>query len=231
MPLRRLLLSLCLAPAVTLAQQTQAGSDGACPGITVDIAALTACYGKRDATPSPASSLHVAALPLQDVAPMKRSASGRHVAASEANRLRESYPGRIALLDIRAVVEVVYSGRPDAVDLHVPFREPVLPLQWSPATNGLKMQRNPDFADQVKAELARLDWPEDSLLLLLCRSGEMSAIAADVLEAAGLRHVFTVVDGFEGDLSANSRRDVNGWKNSGGRWHLAPAQHLAAATP
>jgi len=230
MTLRRLLLPIFLAPAVALAQYQVVGDD-ACPKFAVDIAAFATCDGDRVAVPGHASSLHVAALPMQEVSPLKRSDGGRHVTAAEANRIRDSYPGQIALLDIRARVEVVYSGRPDVVDVHVPFREPALPLQWNPATNSLKMQRNPDFADQVKAELARLDWPEDSILLLLCRSGEMSAIAADVLEAAGLPNVVTIVDGFEGDLSASGRRDVNGWKNSGGRWHFVPADRLAAVTP
>lgn len=229
MNLRHLLLPLCVAPAVALAQAKVVGDD-ACPRHSVDIAAFATCDGDRVTVPGHASSLRVAALPVREVAPLKRSDSGRHVTAAEANRLRASYPGQVALLDIRSRVEVVYSGSPDVVDIRVPFREPALPLQWNPATDNLKMQRNPDFADQVKAELARLDWPEDSILLLLCRSGEMSAIAADVLEAAGLPHVFTIVDGFDGDLGTSGRRDVNGWKNSGGRWHLVPTDRLAAAT-
>ena len=29
---------------------------------------------------------------------------------------------------------------------------------------------------------------------------------------------YTVVDGFEGDKSAEGKRTVNGWKNAGGEW-------------
>jgi rhodanese-related sulfurtransferase len=227
--LPRLLLALYVAPALVAAQVQLAGDD-ACARPAAEIMAAAACPGSRAAAPAAASSPVVAFVPLQDVAPLKRSESGRHVTSPEADRLRNAYPGRIALIDIRSRAEIAYAGRPDLVDVYVPFREPELPLQWNPATNGLKMQRNPHFADQVRAELARLDWPEDSVLLLLCRSGEMSAIAADVLQAAGLPQVVTVVDGFDGDLGPGGRRDVNGWKNSVGRWHLVPVERLAAST-
>jgi rhodanese-related sulfurtransferase len=88
------------------------------------------------------------------------------------------------------------------------------------------MQRNPAFVDEVRAELARRDWPEDSVILLLCRSGERSAIAADALAAAGLPRVFTIVDGFEGDLGASGQRIVNGWKNAGAPWQARPLARL-----
>jgi rhodanese-related sulfurtransferase len=228
MRVHRALLSLLVSPFAAFAQ-TQVVGDEACPKYAVDMAYFATCDGDRVARPSVASTLHVTAVAPQDVPPLKRTDSGRHVTAAEADRIRQAYPGRFALIDIRSRLEVVYAGQPDAVDIHVPFREPVLPLQWNAASNGPKMQRNPAFVDAVKAELARLDWPDDSILLLLCRSGEMSAIAADALTAAGLPHVFTIVDGFEGDLGASGRRDVNGWKNAGGRWQAQPVARLAAA--
>jgi rhodanese-related sulfurtransferase len=226
---RNALLPLLLAPAAALAQVQVVGDD-ACPKYAVDIAAFATCDGDRVAQPAPAATLRIAAVPPQEIPPIKRSDSGLHVTAAEAARLRRDYPGQVALVDIRSRVEVAYAGAPDVVDIHVPYMEPVLPLQWNAATNSPKLQRNAAFVAQSKAELARHDRPDDSALLLLCRAGEHSAIAADALAAAGLVRVYTIVDGFEGDIGARGRRDVNGWKNAGGDWQAQPLARLTPVT-
>lgn len=219
--------ALLLAPAAALAQIQVVGDD-ACPTYAVDIAAFASCDGDRIARPA-AAPLRIAALPEQAVPAHKRSDSGRHVSAAEAHRIREALPGQVLLIDIRSRLETFYSGQPDVVDIHVPYLEPAHPLQWNPATGSLKMQRNPTFVDEIKAELARRDGPAEPTILLLCRAGERSAIAADALAAAGLRSVYTIVDGFEGDIGASGRRDVNGWKNAVGHWRALPIARLNAA--
>lgn len=39
-----------------------------------------------------------------------------------------------------------------------------------------------------------------------------------VLRRSRYTKVYSVVDGFEGDLSAEGRRDVNGWRKAGLPW-------------
>lgn len=225
---KQVLIALLAAPAVALAQIQVVGDD-ACPKYAVDIAAFATCDGDKVAQPAPLSTLRIAALPQAQVPAIKQSAVGLHVTAAEASRLRNEHVGQVVLIDIRSRAEVAFAGQPDVVDIHVPYMEPVLPLQWNPATGSLKMQRNPAFVEQVKAELSRHDWPRDTAILLLCRAGERSAIAADALVAAGLARVYTIVDGFEGDIGVSGRRDVNGWKNAGGRWQAQPLARLTSA--
>ncbi len=61
--------------------------------------------------------------------------------------------------------------------------------------------------------------PTDTVLLM-CRSGDRSAKAVDMLAAAGFKNVYTVTDGFEGDKVKDpesvfhGKRMRNGWKNS-----------------
>ena len=59
-------------------------------------------------------------------------------------------------------------------------------------------------------------------MLLICRSGDRSARAANLLSQLGYTSVYTVVDGFEGDAVAagekRGQRIVNGWKNAGLPW-------------
>jgi len=215
-------MSVLLIPGLALAQ-IQVVGEGACPKFAADIESFATCDGDRVTAATAAAPLKIAALPSQQVAAHKRSDSGLYVSAAEARRIRQDFPGQVVLLDIRSRIEVAYAGQPTSVDVHVPYREPALPLQWSPASSTLKMQRNPAFVEQVRSALARLDGPTDPVILLLCRSGRSSAIAADALTAAGLTRVYTIVDGFEGDIGASGRRDVNGWKNAGGDWQAKPA--------
>ena len=43
-----------------------------------------------------------------------------------------------------------------------------------------------------------------------------------VLRRSRYTKVYSVVDGFEGDLSAEGRRDVNGWRKAGLPWSYKP---------
>jgi hypothetical protein len=65
--------------------------------------------------------------------------------------------------------------------------------------------------------------PTDTILVT-CRSGGRSAIAVNMLAAAGYTNVYNIVDGMEGDLVDDpasvfhGQRMKNGWKNSGVPW-------------
>ena len=43
-------------------------------------------------------------------------------------------------------------------------------------------------------------------MLLLCRSGKRSALAAEAATHAGFEHAFNVCEGFEGELNATRHR-------------------------
>jgi hypothetical protein len=54
----------------------------------------------------------------------------------------------------------------------------------------------------------------------MCRSGDRSAKAVDLLAAAGIKDAYSVIDGVEGDKVTDpdsvfvGKRMKNGWKNS-----------------
>jgi rhodanese-related sulfurtransferase len=92
----------------------------------------------------------------------------------------------------------------------------------------------PDFVSRV-SEVAK---PKDTLLVM-CRSGGRSAIAANMLAKAGFTNVYNITDGMEGDAVKNpdslfvGQRLVNGWKNSGSPWtyDLTPDRMLLPKVP
>jgi len=51
------------------------------------------------------------------------------------------------------------------------------------------------------------------VVLLLCRSGKRSALAAEVAAKAGFTRVFNVLEGFEGEIDEQQHRGVSdGWR-------------------
>ena len=107
-------------------------------------------------------------------------------------------------------------------DANVPYMvEPDFPV-WDDARSTLKLEANPDFISEVRRRLNAKGLNPDSTVVLICRSGDRSAAASNLLAEAGFKTVYSVVDGFEGDLAADGpnagRRAVNGWKNSGLPW-------------
>lgn len=55
-------------------------------------------------------------------------------------------------------------------------------------------------------------------VVLICRSGDRSSRGANRLADDGYTQVWSVVDGFEGDMGKDGRRSINGWKNAGLPW-------------
>ena len=83
---------------------------------------------------------------------------------------------------------------------------------WS---DELRMESNPDFIPQVNA----LSTSKDQTIVIICRSGRRSALAADALQAEGFNDVVNVLHGFEGDRNdIDQRSTLNGWRFDGLDW-------------
>ncbi|MCA3176544.1 MAG: rhodanese-like domain-containing protein [Burkholderiales bacterium] len=109
--------------------------------------------------------------------------------------------GIAVLIDVRTIEERKFVGYvPDS--LHVP---------WATGTNLLK---NPRFIRELEAKVKK-----DERIVLLCRSGKRSALAAQAAIKAGFLQVYNVSEGFEGDLDQHQHRgSINGWRHHGLPW-------------
>ena len=117
----------------------------------------------------------------------------------EAAELLAQQPGA-RIVDVRSKAEWQLVGRiPDAIE--VEFK---LFPDWRP---------NPAFIDELQRQL-RLD----DHVLFICRSGVRSDSAAKALQGEGFKNIYNVLEGFEGDVGPDKKRNVNGWKNSGLPW-------------
>ncbi len=105
------------------------------------------------------------------------------------------------LVDVRTAEERKFVGQvPGSV--HVP---------WA---TGTSLTRNPRFVRELEAKVGK-----HQNVLLLCRSGKRSALAAEAATKAGFTAVFNVLEGFEGELDAQQRRGTaDGWRFRGLPW-------------
>jgi rhodanese-related sulfurtransferase len=106
-----------------------------------------------------------------------------------------------------------------AVDLNVPYYELVQTMSWNEQTGGWTMAFNPRFVVQLDERPQQRGVSQDTVVMLICRSGDGTALAADELTLRGYRRVVSVVvDGDEADVGPDGQRALNGWKNAGLPW-------------
>src|SRR5574343_161480 len=154
---------------------------------------------------------------------IKRSRQGLYLTPQQAYDMKKANPAGVALFDIRTRAEAMFVGWPSDADALVPFLEPPeFTSEWDDKRNAYKLEPNQDFIPELERRLKALGLDNNAPIILLCRSGDRSAKAADRLQTAGYSKVYSVAEGFEGDMAKDGRlagqRPVNGWKNTGLPW-------------
>jgi len=108
--------------------------------------------------------------------------------------------GEAVLVDVRTSEERKFVG-------HVPGSQHVA---WA---TGTALTRNPRFVRELEVKVGK-----QATILLLCRSGKRSALAAQAAAQAGFTRVFNILEGFEGEIDLDKHRgSKDGW-----RFHKLP---------
>ena len=130
------------------------------------------------------------------------------ISPTEAWALMQSDPG-VTLIDVRSDMEFLMIGHPRGA-VNVP---------WIDAPDWVI---NQNFVANVrKALLGRVSSKgrRSSPVLLICRSGNRSQDAAEVLTGDGLSDIRVIAGGFEGPLDdSHHRNTVAGWRFEGLPW-------------
>ena len=117
---------------------------------------------------------------------------------------------RAVLVDIRSSMEFLFVGHPVGA-VHIPWiDEP----DWA---------INPHFVTEVRKLMlgGQSCDAEDGCapVILICRSGKRSREAGRALADAGIKNVYHIDEGFEGELNEHHRRStVGGWRFHGLPW-------------
>ena len=150
--------------------------------------------------------------PPEDLHPAKQTALGLYVTAKEAYEMWQASPDSVKVIDVRVPEEYAFVGHPEMA-WNIPVAFVTYHRKGGKFEHAVEV--NSHFVDDVN-EIAQ---PADTLLVT-CRSGGRSAIAVNILAAAGFKNVYNIVDGVEGDKVTDQesvfcgKRMKNGWKNS-----------------
>lgn len=148
-----------------------------------------------------------------------RTKANLYLLPKDAYAFVKAQKGKVLFVDVRTRAEAQFLGMAEGVDALVPYVEfQDFMTDWDDKRSFYKLEPFSDFVPEVERRLKEKGLTKDDPVVVMCRSGERSSRAADLLGDSGYKRVYTVVYGFEGELSDKGRRNVNGWKNSGLPW-------------
>lgn len=139
----------------------------------------------------------------------KQTTLGLYLTSEEVPSFLAERHGRSLFVDVRTPPELAATGVATLVDANAP--------SWLFSAPGAKPLLNPDFVAEIKRLLAAKGLTKDDAVIVMCKTGRRSAQAANLLALAGLSHVYTVIDGFEGD-GEGAGPAMKGWKGNGLPW-------------
>jgi rhodanese-related sulfurtransferase len=152
----------------------------------------------------------------------KQTTLGLYLTPKEAYDMVTKDPGHILFVDIRTRAEVNFLGMPTIADANIPYMKLSEWYGWDKKKSGFKMELNDEFLAKIRARLADKGLTKNDKIVFMCRSGDRSAAATNLLAKDGYTNVYSVVSGFEGDKAKDGpqkgMRAVNGWKNDGLPW-------------
>ena len=164
--------------------------------------------------------LAIVSLPAgaQDIPKNKQTKLGKYLTPQSAAEVLKTTADKVLFVDIRTRGELQFVGVASAIDGHVPFVEMNEFGEWDDKNSRYKLEPNPTFSTSIEKLLAAKKLNKTDKIILICRSGDRSARAVNLLADLGFTDVWNQYEGFEGDLSPDGRRTVNGWKNAGLPW-------------
>lgn len=167
------------------------------------------------ALPLPTFAVDPATLPE-----IKVTKLGLYIEAREVPEFLKQHP-KTLFLDLRTPEELLFVGAPQGIDGNASFGT-MNYNKWDDKKKAFVRFPNPDFLSHFEYWALDKGTEKNDPVLLICRSGDRSALGADFLAKQGYTNVWSVVDGFEGDMAKDGpnkgRRMVNGWKNMGLPW-------------
>ena len=148
-----------------------------------------------------------------------RTQQGLYLLPVQAHQFVRAQKGKVLFIDVRTRAEAQFLGMATPVDALVPYVEfQEFMTDWDETRGFYKLEPFSDFVPEVGRRLQAKGLTKSDPVVLICRAGERSSRAANLLADSGYTRVYTVVYGFEGQLSDNGRRTVNGWKNANLPW-------------
>jgi rhodanese-related sulfurtransferase len=151
---------------------------------------------------------------------VKRTQLGLYLSSAEAYDVASKE--KVLFLDVRTRAEVNFLGMPTVADANVPYMEIDNMYSWDEKKGVFKLEPNSGFVTEVQDRMKQKGMDQNAKIIVMCRSGDRSAKAVDLLAKVGFKNVYSVIDGYEGDVAKDGdhkgQRVVNGWRNNNLPW-------------
>ena len=175
--------------------------------------AVVAVFGVMTMGPVMAGEVDVSKVPEK-----KQTTLKLYLTAKEAYDMKKEGGDKVLLIDVRTPEEIQYVGNlGELMDTNIPYQFNDISA-FDEKKKVYASSLNSNFTMAVGELVAKKGLSKASPIILSCRSGDRSAVAANLLAKAGYTNVYSVIEGFEGDMSKDGRRSVNGWKNANLPW-------------
>jgi len=152
----------------------------------------------------------------------KVTALGLYFHPADAMKYVQENQGKVLFLDVRSREEVQFLGMSTLVDANVPYMQNPEWPEWNDTGKNFKLVPNSNFSADVERRLREKGLAKNDPIILMCRSGDRSSLAVNLLAKLGFTKVYSVTEGYEGDIASDGplrgTRSVNGWKNDGLPW-------------
>ncbi len=151
----------------------------------------------------------------------KQTTLGLYMTSTQAYDYMMKNMDNALFLDVRTPSELNYLGVVTVMDANAPT-DTMDGTAWDDKKSRYVRKHNDNFVADVGARLKEKGLKKTDTVILMCRSGDRSAKAVDVLAKNGYTNVYTVVDGYEGGKvkkgKNKGKRLKDGWKNAGLPW-------------
>ena len=126
------------------------------------------------------------------IAKEKQTVLGLYLRSKEAFAMWQKEPETVKIIDCRTPEEYVFVGHPPMA-YNIPLK--FMSYKWDAVKKTYVLEDNLDFLARVQKLCKVTD-----TILVICRFGTRTAIAVNKLAEAGFKNVFSIVDGFDGEL-------------------------------
>jgi rhodanese-related sulfurtransferase len=147
---------------------------------------------------------------------------GLYLTPYEAFNMKMENEEKVLLVDIRTRAELKYVGTAGLIDANIPSRFIDTAFGWSDKVSSYRTSHNNHFVADFERLMSKKKMDKETPVILICQSGSRVPRAAETLQEAGFKTVYSQFQGFEGIKAKTGinkgQRLVNGWKNSGLPW-------------
>lgn len=144
----------------------------------------------------------------------KQTTLGLYASPQEAYDMKTKGGKKVLFIDVRTPAELEFVGTPTVIDKNIPlvYRDF---SKYDAKKKRFATVKNKNFVKEVEALAKARGVGKDGTIIFMCRSGDRSAVAVNMMAKQGYTHAYTLVGGFQGgpNKADHGKRNKVGWMN------------------